>query len=299
MGYGPDGRGDIEPKRHEFMRPVEYATLHSPERSLGDCLYLAVERDTRDVPLSDVDRFNYYPATPFPSISWILDGQLHMVEGSGEANPTLGNPLPKLIFSGPTRSPSVSWSPGAIHVLTVSFYPEALAHLLDIKIERYVGAVLPLETVISGERLQRLASVQFSGETSPFAQVQHLLTSLWDEEPVLQAADVRSWLARLAARSVPAVGIAGRRSAQRLVKHWTGQSLRDLQLYARIETAFSHGARMRDGERLNFAAVAAESGFSDQSHLGREVRKVTGLPPARLKELVQHSEAFWMYRLLR
>lgn len=280
------------------MKRVEYATLHSPDRSLGDCVYLAVERDTRSVQLSDANRFNYYPATPFASISWILAGQLHMVEGSEKEVPTLGDPLPSVFFSGPTRSPSVSWSPGAVHVLTVSFYPDALRRLLDIAIEQYIGAVLPLETMISGDRLEQLATIQSSGD-SPFAKVQYLLNCLWDDEPVLHhATDVRSWLARLAARSASAAGITGRRSAQRLVKYWTGQSLRDLQLYARIETAFSRGAQMPKGERLNFAAVAADSGFSDQSHLGREVRKVTGLPPARLKEMVEHSEAFWMYRLL-
>lgn len=279
------------------MRRVQYATLHNPGRSLGDCVYLAIERDTRGVHLSDSDRFNYYPATPFPSISWILDGQLHMVEGSGDVR-TFGNPLPKVIFSGPTRSPSVSWSPGAVHVLTVSFYPEALVRLLDITIEQYVGSVLPLEKVISGGRLDQLLTVQFGQEANPFAQVHHVLNDLWDSEPAQPASNVRSWLALLAKRS-GSTGTIGRRSVQRLVKYWTGQSLRDLQLYARVENAISHGAQMSNEERLNFAAVAIESGFSDQSHLGREVRRVTGLSPAKLNELVEHSEAFWLYRLLK
>ena len=258
-----------------------------------------MERDTRDVQLSDADRFNYYPATPFPSISWILDGQLYMVEGSGEDVPTLGNPLPNLFFSGPTRSPSVSWSPGAVHALTVSFYPEALARLLDVTIEHCVSSVLPLEEVISGGRLDQLATMQLGRETNPFAQVQHQLNGLWDNEPAQPASNVRNWLTLLATRAESTAGTNGRRSVQRLVKYWTGQSLRDLQLYARVENAISHGAQMSNKESLNFAAIATESGFSDQSHLGREVRRVTGLPPAKLNEMVEHSEAFWMYRLLR
>lgn len=281
------------------MRRVERATLHRPERSLGDCVYLAVERDTRGVSLSDADRFNYYPATPFPSISWILDGQLHMVEGSGEDGSTLGNSLPDVFLSGPTRSPSVSWSPGPVHALTVVFFPEALARLLDISIEHSVGAILPLEDVMSGDGLDQLRAVEFGGETNPFAQVQHVLNTLWGSEPAQQASDVRSWLALLARRTASTAGTMGRRSLQRLVRDWTGQSLRDLHLYARVENAIAHGAQMSNEERLNLAALATESGFSDQSHLGREVRRVTGLPPAKLNELVEQSEPFWMYRLLR
>ena len=279
------------------MRQVEHATLHHAGLALGDCVYLAIVRDTRDVKLSDEDRFNYFPATPFPSVSWILDGQVHMVDGSEEEVSTLGDPLPNVFFSGPTRNPSVSWSPGAVHALTISFFPEALARLLDISVEHHVGSILPLQKVASGAGSDRLTTIRFARKTNPFAQVQHVLNDLWDHEPSKQPSNVRSWLALLARRMATSE-TTGRRSLQRLVKYWTGQSLRELQLYARVENAISHGAKMSNEEYLNFAALAAECGFSDQSHLGREVRKVTGLPPAKLKELVEHKEAFWMYRLL-
>ena len=41
---------------------------------------LAVERDTRGMCLTDRQRFNFYPASPFPTISWIFEGELHKVE---------------------------------------------------------------------------------------------------------------------------------------------------------------------------------------------------------------------------
>lgn len=262
-------------------------------------MYLAVERDTRQVELSDPERFNIYPATPFPSISWILEGQLHMVKGSPKDTSTLGDPLPSAIFSGPTRSPSVSWSPGPVHVLTVSFIPEALARLLGITIGRYVSAVLPLQEVGSVGKLDQLANVNFSGADDPFIRLQDVLEDLWDRRPGQQAQDVRSWLGLLAERMASTRDTKGRRSLQRSVKQWTGQSWRDLQLYARVENAISHKVWMSNEEPVNFAAVATASGFSDQSHLGRDVRRVTGLPPAKLNESVEDGEAFWMYRLLR
>lgn len=42
----------------------------------------------------------------------------------------------------------------------------------------------------------------------------------------------------------------------------------------------------------------AEAGFSDQSHVGRAVRRTTGFSPAKLNRLIQREEAFWCDRLL-
>lgn len=259
-----------------------------------------MERDTRGVQLPTPDRFNYYPATPFPSISWILHGQLQMVEGGiGTNAPRLGEPLPKVVFSGPTREPSVSWSSGSVHALTVSFYPEALAKLLGIPIQQYVGSVLPLERMRSGGAVDQLLTIKFDHGASPYEQVQKLLNRLWDGSPAPRPFDVRSWLALIASRTASETGGGAQRRMQRLVKAWTGQSLRDLRLYARVESAMAYRAEMSEGDSLNLAAVAAEAGFSDQSHLGREIRRVTGMSPARLYEFIRRDEAFWMYRLLR
>ncbi|MGQ5719922.1 helix-turn-helix domain-containing protein [Pseudochrobactrum asaccharolyticum] len=236
---------------------------------------MAVERDTRDVHLCDADRFNYYPATPFPSITWILDGHLQMVKSDGdETSPKLGAPLAGV------------------------FYPEALVKLFGLTIRQYIGSVLPLKEVLAQGERDQLSTMTYDDGFKPFEQIQQLLRSLWNNVPVQQTQDVRSWLKQLVAETSSKTGMIGQRTMQRLVKNWTGQSLRDLQLYARVENAMSYGAEILDDEGLNLAAIAAQTGFSDQSHLGREVRRVTGLSPARLNELIKHDEAFWMYRLL-
>lgn len=281
------------------MSRTEYATLHLPEHRLRDCVHMAVERDTRGVRLNDAERFSYYPATPFPTISWILAGQLQMVDaGAAKHGPQLGDPLPRVTFSGPTRKPSASWSPSSVHVLTVSFYPEALARLLKTSIPNYVGSILPLENVLPADGPQQLLTVTFDDRTSPFLQIQNLLDGLWDNAAAQHSSDVRAWLARLPTSTPSITDSAGQRQLQRRIKGWTGQSMRDLQLYARVEAAMSHAETLGE-DGLDLAAVAAEAGFSDQSHLGRDVRRVTGLSPARLNDLVREDEAFWMYRLLR
>ena len=105
------------------------------------------------------------------------------------------------------------------------------------------------------------------------------------------------WLRGLAGRAVLSGAGQGLRQVQRRIKAWTGQSHRDLQRYSRVEDAM---ARMSasPGRRNRLAGLAGGAGFADQSHLGREVRRVTGLSPARLEARIAQDEAFWFYRLL-
>ena len=44
--------------------------------------------------------------------------------------------------------------------------------------------------------------------------------------------------------------------------------------------------------------LAGDAGYSDQSHMGRAVRRATGFSPARLNRMIESEESFWCYRLL-
>ena len=48
----------------------------------------------------------------------------------------------------------------------------------------------------------------------------------------------------------------------------------------------------------NPAQIALDAHFSDQSHMGRAVKRATGFSPAHLNTLTETNEAFWCYRLL-
>ena len=101
------------------------------------------------------------------------------------------------------------------------------------------------------------------------------------------------WLRGLAGGAVLSGAGQGLRQVQRRIKAWTGQSHRDLQRYSRVEDAMARmSAHRRDGG-IDWAGLAGGAGFADQSHLGREVRRVTGLSPARLEARIAQDEAFW------
>jgi AraC-like DNA-binding protein len=277
------------------------ACLHLPRPALGACIYLGVERDTRGLQFTDAQRFNYYPATPLPAISWTFQGDLHMVEEStlASAVPSLTPALPRVVLAGPHRKPSASWSPGAVHALLVSFYPEALSALLDIDIEPLVDKIVPLDSVVSGPLLARLLGVGARESQEPFHQIEAMLQPLWREmHDVWALPTLHGWLQSLAVRAAFTKSGAGIRRAQRRFKDWTGQSYRDLQLFVRTERAMAHAAAQPQDTAPDLASLAAQAGFADQSHLGREVRRVTGIPPGRLGELMRTEEAFWFYRLM-
>lgn len=262
---------------------------------------MGVERDTRGLQFTDAQRFNYYPAAPLSMISWTFHGDLHMVAqpSSLSERASLTPALPRVVVSGPQQKPSASWSPGPVHALSVSFYPDALSTLFGIKVEPLVNQIVPLDAVVSGSLLARLLDVGTQDDREPFQQIEAILLSLWrDTHGVRTLPTLGGWVQSMAVRAAFSKSGAGIRRAQRRFKDWTGQSYRDLQLFVRTERAMAHVSAQPQGAAPDLASLAADAGFADQSHLGREVRRVTGIPPGRLGELMRTDEAFWFYRLM-
>ena len=276
------------------------AIMHTPSYALGACLPAGVERDTRGCSLNDAERFNYYPATPLMTISWIFEGTLHMVEGRGPSpRPRFGPALPRLVLSGPQRSPSASWSPGAVHALSVGFYPEALSRLIGRPIEPFLDQNLPLEAVAPPAFLQACQAVLNASGDEPFAMLETQLQPLWHGPGQTSPAPyLGDWVRSIATRAAHSTAGKSLRQLQRRVRDWTGQSYRDLQLFIRVEETFIRSIEVHDSGAPDLAAIAADAGFADQSHMGRKIRRVTGMSPACFGACLANDEAFWYYRLI-
>lgn len=276
------------------------SVLRLPCPDLGGFFFAGIERDTRGTTLSDEDRFNYYPATPMVLISWIFEGTLHMVEAAALGEPaTLGPALPSLVFSGPQSRPVASWSPGTVHAMSVAFFPEAIGRILGKPVEQYIDRTLPLEEVAPELLLTCCNSLFAHQESEPFSHLQELFRPLWHGSletfggPLLS-----SWIRSLLVRAAFSEAGCSIRQLQRRVKSWTGQNHRQLQLFSRVEEAFALASKHRKDGSIDLAGLAFDAGFSDQSHMGREVRRVTGLSPAHFDNQIAFSESFWFYRLI-
>ncbi|MES5323979.1 helix-turn-helix domain-containing protein [Alcaligenes phenolicus] len=278
------------------MSALPCARLHHPSRKTASIIHLGVERDTRALDLLPQQRLNCYPASPLVVLSWVFHGQLHMVQTPVDGgSPVLSEPLPGMLFAGPSRAPSISWSPGPVHAISIGLYPDALKRVFGIEASDFLDQVLPMEQVLPATSCQTLG--QAGTEEGPlFEQLEAAIHRCAHGCLATEgAATLHHWLTALGMRMAATRTGTGLRQMQRQFKRWAGQSQRELQLYVRAERAF---ALVQQQENPVWSDVALQAGYSDQSHFGREVKRVSGFSPAQFAQRMKSDEAFWMYRLL-
>jgi len=279
-------------------------SLLLPRRSLADCIFAAVVRDTRGLALAPDQRVNYFPAAPFCAISLFFEGQSIMVTDQSLSGGCAASsePLPPEVFSGPHGAPSVSMNPGPVHVMSIGLYPEAVQELTGIDIGRWRDRIVPAETVLPPSLLASCRAARAAGSaTEAFERFQDGLDPMWrSTRPKMGAPSLwlHDWSHHLL-RKAATTGV-GRslRQIERRMRTWTGQSGRDLASLGRLEVAFAAVTPNLADDREDWSQLAVASGFSDQSHFVREVRRSTGFSPAKLRQRIKVEPAFWYYRLI-
>lgn len=270
-----------------------------------DAVVAVVSRDTGGVMLSEAQRLSHFPASSFVSLSW------HNNIGIGVFDrPEKGDPWKEtnenVQISGSQSQPTVSWSAregrGGMMCFTVS----AAQALFNIDVttiqDRSVCArqllgdtwFSMLDQLVASpddatmlETIKRHIVPRWSRRNHALSPVQSLryAGSRWVDGLVSQA---KLWQS---ARSI--------RQVERRVKAMSGRSLREWQLLVSTEKIFFEVAQDDQNalHSLDWAALALEAGFSDQAHLCRAVKRITGFPPAEFARRFVEDESFWIYRL--
>jgi AraC-like DNA-binding protein len=277
------------------------AQLLLPRLNMAGLYYCAVVRDTRKKPMREEERFNFFPASPFCSVSWVFEGPCyHLGDVKGSANADGAMLLPELMFSGPHTRPGVSWSPGSLFAMTIGFYPESWQALTGRDLNGVVDRILPLQKAVSGELLGLFQAVFQGGSCHErLWRLEDALSPHWRQKRRVGGAApcwFKDWVMALSSRAAMSGTGKSLRQVQRRVRSWTGQTQQALDVHARVESAFAL-SRLSQG-KLDYARIAVEAGFADQSHMGREVRRRTGFSPAQINRLIDTDERFWLYRLL-
>jgi AraC-like DNA-binding protein len=252
-------------------------------------------RGTLGVPLAPHERCNYFPATPSCSITWFI-------QGSAE-RPSSGERLPgPIVFRGPHTGPTVSYNPGPVQVFMMLMLPDALRAITGIDAGRHVNRVSAAHEVFDATWLSTLRSVlQAPHDAARVQLIEDFMHPRWQAARSgawVHARSYRDWTRALAMRA--ALSGLGRsmRQVERRVRAWSGLPLRTLHGLSRAERSFFGATGAHARGHLNWAEVAVDAGYADQSHLCRETRRMTGISPQELMRRMQDDEGFWVYRIL-
>ncbi len=240
--------------------------------------------------MSARDRLNYFPASPLFTVTRVFDGDLYVAAGlTNIAELQSKPPMPQLHALPPQASPTCSWSPSGICALTLAIYPEAwmtLGGTAD-------GTKMPTA-------LEDALSTPWTSLPNFWRSLCKQLAPQWQEHrqesPGWGGSHRLSDWARHVTTSAFHSG-TGRslRSFERRLRRLTGQSRQSIEFFAKVEDLY---AAKVAGPETSLAEMALAADFSDQSHMGRAVKRVTGFAPAQLNRLIENEESFWCYRLL-
>lgn len=280
-----------------------HSRLWLPPASLTACMRGVICRDTRGVPLSEAQRYNHFPASPFCSLCWWLDGEADaLAPGSAPCADSPRWRVPsRAMFFGPVTGPLISHNPGPVRGLMVMMAPDALHALTGLAVADWVDRCAPLPQALGAEWAALSDAVLAAAdEASAVALVFAFVAARWQAcRPRLPLAAHRyqDWAQALALRAANSGPGRSLRQVERRIRQWAGQPLRELQGMVRLEQAFFSVLAARSQGGVHWATVAADSGYADQSHLCRATRRFTGFTPQALTRRIAEDESFWVYRI--
>lgn len=273
--------------------------LYLPRAALSNCVRAYVSRSTRGIELAPHEKLNHYAATPLCTLFWMIEGDGVLLSKGGE--PVTQSRFARICLGGPQTVPSITQNLGEVRGMMAFLMPDALHALTGLDIESLVNTVLPIEDVLDAS-WQTMAT-QVLVENNDAARINCIEAFLHPRWQAVRKRDPHAppryfeWTNSLATRAaLTGIGKSGRQFERR-VKRWSGLPLQRLRGFARAESSFFAAREASERNLLNWAEVAFNMGFSDQAHMCREVRRITGFSPEEFKRTLETEEGFWLYRL--
>jgi AraC-like DNA-binding protein len=276
-----------------------------PRASLASCVRGIMTRDTRHAGLTPQQNFNYFPASPLCSINWWIHGRSERVLGPFPARPaTLDDPrepmAARVMLGGPFNAPSASWNAGPMQGVMLLFMPDALQLMTGFDPAAHLNRLSDVRETLPPHWCAMCEQVLAEPDDAARVRcIEDFLEPRWAAvrpRQALAAHRYHDWAQGLAMRAAQSSAGASLRQVERRIKLWAGQPMRELQGVSRLERAFFDGVAAEEAGRLNFAELAAGSGYADQAHLTRVTRRLTGFAPAELNRRIHAEEPFWAYR---
>lgn len=278
--------------------PTHCAVL-PPRWELASCVRAYVTRSTIGAQLQAHERHNFYPASLSCAVSWTLQGQTELVRVGDQAIHALAR-CP-VMFSGPHTQPCETRNPGPVQFFLLMFLPDAFHALTGIDLQNHTNQHRPLHEVLPTDWQAMATGVMLADTDAHRIQlIEAFLLPRWQaarrSARTLQPHVLTDWTRSFVLHCVTSAAGKSMRQIERRVKQWTGQTQRQLHRMVRGENTFLQARTLRERGNLTWSAFAIDKGFSDQSHLCREFRKLTGLQPEKVLDNLDSDERLWLYK---
>jgi len=296
----------------EFMQAISTTELSAVYRSLPplhlcECIFMVMGAVESKSVQAKAGHWSHFPVSITCTISWIFQGEVEVVKGDWFTQPDAQRQrMSRLIVSGPQTQPCTTWDTKGTRGLMVMFYPDAWQEITGVTVESLKNQVRDASTVLPPwllERCERLFSM-----TTDEARLNDLYASVaevWMRRSsngfslsahAVAAKRLGHWTQALALRALTSGAGRSLRQSERRIKQWTGWSMRKLNGLVRGEATLFAVLQAMSEDKLDWAQIALDLGFSDQSHLVRETKRLTGFSPEALRHGLLYEESFWAYR---
>lgn len=183
----------------------------------------------------------------------------------------------------------------------VSFTADIARSLLKLDVGAVQDRFVPTHEILSPEFGPFLNALLDAGDDAiTIAVLEDYLAPRWrvlqsrpsSTQPPRQVG--RRWVERLARQAHDWRRTQSLRQVERRIKAQSGRSTRHWQSLVKTEGLFFAGReRIESGMPINWAELALDEGFSDQAHLSRATKRVTGFSPTEFAERYVEDESFW------
>ena len=255
-----------------------------------------IVRDTRGSHLDGADQLNRYPATPFCCITWMLEGEVSLLQ---QGKTKREQRLPQIFVAGCQSQYGVSMNLGDRHSFMAVFYSDAFHALFELDLTTVQDRFVDATEILNPSGLALLQAVARADthanrrsliESYVAQNGNSLLSSPWSR--------LRKMGQNLSLRlSCSLLGV-GARQVQRRVRKEAGLPLLGLSRLWRAKRSHSQVLLyLEQGHTPNWTEHASAMGYADQSHLIRDCKEVSGRSPQQLLNDARKNESDWIYRL--
>lgn len=296
--------GERAPRAAQTSGSVPHERLYPAPPALQGVLAALVSRDTSRLALSSAQRLSHFPASPLITVSWYHGLEAGLVT-DGDQGPQWRPFGARVVMAGSQSRPLVSWAPTTGRGYIACFPADVAQALFGVDLAALHDRFVPARNVLDAGWTPLFdALLNASDDAATMAALEQHLLPRWravnsETSPLASVRQLgRHWVERLALKAHGWQRDVSPRHVERRIKSYSGRSLREWQALVRTESLFFAARdRYEAGAAFDWAGLAQQEGFSDQAHMSRVARQITGFPPGEFAQRFIGDESFWMYRL--